>query len=149
MGSIKATLPLINNLVRQNPPAEAANRNENLRRLDIDRRENWDKYLEQALKQNEIGAVVIAEALREAIQERSLEKQFVYVHEAVSDPAPFQYFLPLGTDRAAPISYYCVAGGSLGWSMPASLGIKLESSGWQGIETRLVVNVVGDGSSLF
>lgn len=148
-GDIKATLPLINNLVRQNPPAEAANRNENLRRLDIDRRENWDKYLEQALKQNEIWAVVIAEALREAIQERSLEKQFVYVHEAVSDPAPFQYFLPLGTDRAAPISYYCVAGGSLGWSMPASLGIKLESSGWQGIETRLVVNVVGDGSSLF
>jgi benzoylformate decarboxylase len=73
----------------------------------------------------------------------------VYVHEAVSDPAPFQYFLPLGNDGATPISYYCVAGGSLGWSMPASLGIKLESFGWQGIETRLVVNAVGDGSSLF
>jgi len=148
-GDIKATLPFINKLVRQNPPAEAAERNEHLRRLDAERRKKWHDYLEDALKQDEIWAVVIAEALREAIQERGLEKQFVYVHEAVSDPAPFQYFLPLGTDGAAPISYYCVAGGSLGWSMPASLGIKLESSGWQGIETRLVVNAVGDGSSLF
>jgi benzoylformate decarboxylase len=33
--------------------------------------------------------------------------------------------------------------------MPASLGIKLEKSGWQGVKTRLVVNAVGDGSSLF
>ncbi len=33
--------------------------------------------------------------------------------------------------------------------MPASLGIKLEDRGWQGIETKLVVNAVGDGSSLF
>jgi benzoylformate decarboxylase len=148
-GDIKTTLPLINNLVCQNRPAEAAERNKLLRSLDDERCKKWHNYLEQARNQNEIWAVVIAEALREAIQERHLEKQFVYVHEAVSDPAPFQYLLPLGTDGAAPISYYCVAGGSLGWSMPASLGIKLESSGWQGIETRLVVNVVGDGSSLF
>jgi benzoylformate decarboxylase len=33
--------------------------------------------------------------------------------------------------------------------MPASLGIKLEPNGWQGIETALVINAVGDGSSLF
>jgi benzoylformate decarboxylase len=33
--------------------------------------------------------------------------------------------------------------------MPASLGIKLVPQGWQGIDTRLVVNAVGDGSSLF
>lgn len=148
-GDIKATLPLINDRVRQNPPAEAAERNQHLRWLDAERRKQWHNYLEYALKQDDIWAVVIAKALCEAIQERGLEKKFVYVHEAVSDPAPFQYLLPLGTDGAAPISYYCVAGGSLGWSMPASLGIKLESSGWQGIETRLVVNVVGDGSSLF
>lgn len=67
----------------------------------------------------------------------------------MSDPAAFQYLLPLGTAAAAPISYYCVAGGSLGWSLPASLGIKLESRGWQGIETHLVVAAVGDGSALF
>jgi benzoylformate decarboxylase len=149
LGDIKATLPLINDLVRAHPPAEAAERNARLRQLDVQRRQQWEHYLTLARTQNEIWAVVIADALREAILERGLEKQFVYVHEAVSDPAPFQYLLPFGTEAAKPTSYYCVAGGSLGWSMPASLGIKLERRGSQGIEPRLVVTAVGDGSSLF
>ena len=149
LGDIKATLPLINDLVRQSPPPAAAERNEALRQMDADRRGQWERYVEEALQQDEIWAGVVAEALRETIREFGLAKQFVYVHEAVSDPAPFQYLLPLGTEGGAPISYYCVAGGSLGWSLPASLGIKLESSGWQGIETRLVVAACGDGSSLF
>ncbi len=149
LGGVKATLPLLNGLVRKNPPAGAKERNEALRKLDDERSQKWKIYLEDARQQKEIWAVVIADELRQAIAERGLEKKFVYVHEAVSDPAPFQYLLPLGTKAASPISYYCVAGGSLGWSMPASLGIKLENQGWQGIETRLVVNAVGDGSSLF
>lgn len=149
LGDIKATLPLINDLVRKNPPAGAADRNQTLRQLDAERRVQWAQYLAEAMRQDEIWAVVIAEALRKTIAERGLVKQFVYVHEAVSDPAPFQYLLPLGTEGAVPISYYCVAGGALGWSMPASLGIKLEKHGWQGVETRLVINAVGDGSSLF
>lgn len=148
-GDIKATLPLVNDIIRKDPPAEAEARNKHLKRLDGERRKEWEQYFAEAMTQKEIWAVVIAEALRKEILERELEKQFVYVHEAVSDPAPFQYLLPFGTKGAAPISYYCVAGGSLGWSMPASLGIKLESRGWQDIETRLVINAVGDGSSLF
>jgi benzoylformate decarboxylase len=149
LGDVKATLPILNARLAENPPAGAALRNEHLRELDGQRRKQWDEYLARALQAPEIWAVVIAEALRATIRERGLQKQFVYVHEAVSDPAPFQYLLPLGTAGAAPISYYCVAGGSLGWSLPASLGIKLESRGWQGIETRLVVAAVGDGSALF
>jgi benzoylformate decarboxylase len=149
LGDVKATLPLLAALVRDRPPPGAAERNAELRALDAERRTQWDAYLQQALAQDEIWAVVIAEALRKTICDLGLEKQFVYVHEAVSDPAPFQYLLPLGTRGAEPISYYCVAGGSLGWSMPASLGIKLEPRGWQGIDTRLVVNAVGDGSALF
>jgi benzoylformate decarboxylase len=148
-GDIKATLPLINERVRLSPPPGATARNAHLKQLEVDRRQQWDAYLAQAMTQDEIWAVVIADALRREIAERGLEKRFVYVHEAVSDAAPFQYLLPLGTGGAQPISYYCVAGGSLGWSMPASLGIKLEPEGWQGIETRLVINAVGDGSSLF
>ncbi|WP_137939694.1 thiamine pyrophosphate-binding protein [Chitinivorax sp. B] len=149
LGDIKATLPLINDHIRANPPAGAGDRNTHLRKLDAERRVAWDGYLADALKQDQIWSVVIADALRKEIADRGLSKQFVYVHEAVSDPAPFQYLLPLGTESAAPMSYYCVGGGSLGWSMPASLGIKLESQGAQGIETKLVVNAVGDGSSLF
>lgn len=93
--------------------------------------------------------MTLAAALRAEIKARALERQFVYVHEAISDPAPFQFLLPFTPAAAAPISYYCVAGGSLGWSMPASLGVRLAGRGWQGIEPKLVINAVGDGSALF
>jgi benzoylformate decarboxylase len=149
LGDIKATLPFINEYISKHVPKDAAARNKHLEQLAAQRRKQWIQYKETALQQPEIWAVLIADALREAIVERKLEKQFVYVHEAVSDGAPFQYLLPFGTESSKPISYYCVAGGSLGWSMPASLGIKLEPNGVQGIETKLVVNAVGDGSSLF
>lgn len=148
-GDIKSTLPLLNDIVRANPPPAAGARNARLRELAAERRVKWDQYLSLAMQQEEIWAVVVADALRREIQVRGLGRKFVYVHEAVSDPAPFQYLLPLGTEGAEPISYYCVGGGSLGWSMPASLGIKLERDGWQNIDTSLVVNAIGDGSSLF
>ncbi|XZF16281.1 thiamine pyrophosphate-binding protein [Chitinophagaceae bacterium MMS25-I14] len=149
LGDIKATLPLINDLVSKNPPAGAAARNEQLEIMAVQRAKQWEQYKQTALEQPEIWAVTIADALRQVIEEKELHNEFVYVHEAVSDGAPFQYLLPFGTVAGKPISYYCVAGGSLGWSMPASLGIKLEAEGVQGITTKLVVNAVGDGSSLF
>lgn len=148
-GDIKATLPLLNKYITPQKPKGAAGRNTNLKKLAAARTKNWDNYFEQAMKEPDIWAVVIAKALKEAIEERDMTNDFVYVHEAVSDGAPFQYYLPFGTKGAKPISYYCVAGGSLGWSMPASLGIKLEESTSQGIGTKLVINAVGDGSSLF
>ncbi|MFD1820443.1 benzoylformate decarboxylase [Pseudarcicella hirudinis] len=149
LGDIKATLPLINAIVKSHGSEGADARNKHLEALDLQRKKQWAVYKEKALHQKEIWAVLIADALREAIEEKGLANKFVYVHEAVSDGAPFQYLLPFGTHSSKPISYYCVAGGSLGWSMPASLGIKLEPQGSQGIETTLVVNAVGDGSSLF
>lgn len=148
-GDIKATLPLLNAYVKENPSAGAAERNERMQLLSKKRTADWDLYLKDAMEQEEIWSVVIANALKEEIEERKLENNFVYVHEAVSDGAPFQYYLPFGTNGAKPVSYYCVAGGSLGWSMPASLGIKLENTSSQGTGTKLVVNAVGDGSSLF
>jgi len=148
-GDIKATLPLLNARVAQRRPAGADERNEELAKLGEERWKQWMDYADLALEQKQIWAVLAANALRELIAEHGLEKRFVYVHEAVSDPAPFQMLLPFDPAAAAPISYYCVAGGSLGWSMPASLGIKLEAEGHQGIQTDLVINAVGDGSSLF
>jgi benzoylformate decarboxylase len=149
LGDPKSTLPLICGHIGSQPSPEAAARNAKMKVLGVQRRLSWDKYIVEARQQKEIWAVLVADALRHEIAERQLERQFVYVHEAVSDPAPFQYLLPFGTGGGEPISYYCVAGGSLGWSMPASLGIKLNAKGHQGIGTRLVVNAVGDGSSLF
>lgn len=149
LGDIKATLPLLNNHIKQQKPKDADARNTKLKTLDASRAKQWDVYYKNAMNEPDIWAVVIAKALKEAIETRKLTNNYVYVHEAVSDGAPFQYYLPLGTNGAKPISYYCVAGGSLGWSMPASLGIKLENKTVQGIGTKLVINAVGDGSSLF
>lgn len=149
-GDIKATLPLLLAHLRQHPPQGAADRNNALREQARLRAQAWVAYEKQALAQpTEIWAVTLAAALRHEIKARSLERQFVYVHEAISDPAPFQFLLPFTPQAAAPISYYCVAGGSLGWSMPASLGVRLAGHGWQGIEPKLVINAVGDGSALF
>jgi benzoylformate decarboxylase len=149
LGDIKATLPLLNNYIAPQRPDAAIARNENLKKLALSRTVQWENYFTEAMEESDIWAVVIAKALKEAIEDRDLVDNFVYVHEAVSDGAPFQYYLPFGTNGAKPISYYCVAGGSLGWSMPASLGIKLEEKTLQGIGTKLVINAVGDGSSLF
>lgn len=149
LGDIKATLPVLNNYIKPQKPEAATARNKKLKELAISRTVQWENYFQQAMKEPDIWAVVIAKALKEAIEKRDLTDNFVYVHEAVSDGAPFQYYLPFGTTGAKPISYYCVAGGSLGWSMPASLGIKLEPYTSQGIGTKLVINAVGDGSSLF
>ncbi|HYH07129.1 MAG TPA: thiamine pyrophosphate-binding protein [Thermoanaerobaculia bacterium] len=148
-GGVKATLPEINRLIAENPPPGAAARNETMRKLAVTRAQNWAQYIETASQQQEIWAVLVADALRKTIDSRGLQKQFVYVQEAISDQAPFQFLLPLGTASAEPISYYSLAGGSLGWSMPATIGIKLEEKGYQGIDTRLVVAATGDGSALF
>ncbi|RBL91751.1 thiamine pyrophosphate-binding protein [Chitinophaga flava] len=148
-GDVKTTLPILNKYVKAKPPQGAAQRNQAMKDMDAERAGKWEAYLQSAMKEEKIWSVVIASALKEAIEKRGLVDKYVYVHEAVSDGAPFQYYLPLGTTGAKPISYYCVAGGSLGWSMPASIGIKLEQTTVQGITPQLVINAVGDGSALF
>jgi benzoylformate decarboxylase len=149
LGDIKATLPKLNALLEGNSPPGAAQRNELLQKLDQDSWDSWQTYLDRVKDQRPIKAVVVAAALRQLIEEYDLKKRFVYVHEAISDGAPFQLFLPFDEDFAAPTSYYSVEGGSLGWSMPATLGIDLAGYGDQGIDADLVVNAVGDGSALF
>lgn len=159
LGDIKATLPLINKLLVKASPKGAAKRNAELQQLAQKRGRQWETYLEKARKADKIWGVLVANALRELIVEKNLRKKFVYVHEAISDGAAFQLMLPFGEAStkpgakparfAGPVSYYCVAGGSLGWSMPASLGIKLAGEESQDVKPELVINAVGDGSSLF
>ena len=145
LGDVKATLPALNELLRKEPSAGSTQRNTVLKDLAAGRNKAWQQYLAESKKLTPIRAVVVADALRQVIQERELERDYVYVHEAVSDSTPYQMYLPF----AEPTSYYCVEGGSLGWSMPATLGIRLAQHGWQGIDAKLVVNAVGNGSALF
>jgi len=145
LGDIKATLPQLNALLAGSPPEGAQARNEALEKLAQKRADDWRKYLEDSKKVRPIKAVVVADAIRQVVSERRLEQKYVYVHEAVSDGAPFQLLLPFHQ----PTSYYCVEGGSLGWSMPASLGIRVSGAESCGIQPDLVINAVGNGSALF
>ncbi|WP_437652601.1 thiamine pyrophosphate-binding protein [Sorangium sp. So ce1182] len=148
LGDIKATLPLLNRLVALRHPAGAAERNATLKASAEKRSERWRTYLKNAQNAPEIQGALVAACLGELITEMRLEERFVYVHEAVSDAAAFQMLLPL-REPAQPTSYYCTQGGSLGWSMPASLGIGLALNAKEKLPRTLVVNAVGDGSSLF
>lgn len=145
LGDVKATLPLLNARLGPKVSPDAAKRNAELQLMHEQRRKQWQEYLEESKAQSPIRAVVVADALRQVIEEQGLADKYVYVHEAVSDSVPFQLYLPF----AQPTSYYCVEGGSLGWSMPGALGISLVKEGSQGIRTELVVNAVGNGSALF
>jgi benzoylformate decarboxylase len=149
LGDIKATLPNLIKQIQKKPPAGAQARNGKLKQYATNRTAAWAKYLNMVHDAKPINAAVVAHALGDLLREEKLDKKFVYVHEAVSDSAPFQYYLPLSEPYAEPTSYYSVEGGSLGWSMPATLGIKLAQHGHQGIDAELVINAVGDGSALF
>ncbi|NMH65919.1 thiamine pyrophosphate-binding protein [Shewanella salipaludis] len=154
LGGVKASLEKINQAVAyqtltKQQLLERDERNQHLSRLSLQRRQDWQAYLSQARLQDCINPALIPHYLAQTIVARNLAKEFVYVHEAVSDSASFQYLMPLTQEMSQPISYYCVSGGSLGWSMPASLGIKLQPRAVQGVTPKLVINAVGDGSSLF
>jgi benzoylformate decarboxylase len=79
-------------------------------------------------------------AIALAALQRRMSAPLLLANEAVSDMPWFQAF-PLYSD---PVSYFNSQGGALGYSMAASLGLKLAVGG-----SRTVVNVVGDGSALF
>jgi benzoylformate decarboxylase len=70
-------------------------------------------------------------------------RPFTLVNEAVSDAPVFRKLL----EYHEPKDYFFGAGGSLGFSMPASVGFSLAYSAAG--DKRLVINVVGDGSALF
>ena len=152
LGDIKATLPLLCEAIGQHPaldPAAAEGRKQHLGELASKRDELFAAHGESLARANaarlatasETPAITGAQVAQTLGQlQEELDLSLVYVHEAISDSPYFQKYLQYPT----PTSYYSVEGGSLGYSMPASLGIKLAVG-----EQRLVVNAVGDGSALF
>jgi benzoylformate decarboxylase len=71
------------------------------------------------------------------------KRPFTLVNEAVSDAPAFRKLLHFNE----PKDYFFASGGSLGFSMPASIGFALAYAAAD--DKRLVINVVGDGSALF
>jgi benzoylformate decarboxylase len=72
--------------------------------------------------------------------QHELPAPLMLVNEAVSDSPAWQALV----DYPDPRGYFFAQGGSLGYSMPASIGMKLAVG-----DTRTVVNAIGDGSTLF
>jgi benzoylformate decarboxylase len=144
LGDIKATLPILCDGIEQHPgrdAAAAAAREEELGRLDEQRQEQLDAFA-AAVTEREASAPVTGEnvAIALAKLQPQMKAPLILSNEAISDSAWFQKFLAYDE----PASYFCAQGGSLGYSMPASLGLKLGAGA-----DRTVVNVVGDGSALF
>lgn len=152
LADIKATLPLITTQIPKVSGYDAAKvkqRDDALRGLA----ENRDAQLQQFAEQVPViqrSAVDADDALvcgaQIAIELRRLQdtgvitKPLTLINEAISDTRSYEAYLNYDSPR----SYMAAEGGSLGYSMPASLGVKLAAG-----DSRTVVNAVGDGSALF
>ena len=143
-GDVKATLPLLCDDIAAHPAhdkAQAAARDDQLRHLGDQRQRDFASYAE-AVRNRPGSETIMGEnvAISLAALQRRMSAPLLLANEAVSDMPWFQAF-PLYND---PVSYFNSQGGALGYSMAASLGLKLAVG-----RTRTVVNVVGDGSALF
>jgi benzoylformate decarboxylase len=144
LGDIKATLPVLADAVAAHPALDAAAagaRNEQIAAADAQRREELSAAA-AALEHAQAGTLATGDQVAMALAkvQPSLPAPLTLVNEAVSDVKPFLAYPVF--DR--PDAYYFGQGGSLGFSMPFSVGAKLAAGAG-----RTVVNAVGDGSALF
>jgi benzoylformate decarboxylase len=149
LGDIKLTLAELAQAIPDELPA-AQERIRALKQLYARRQHQLDSYIGELDKAtNEaisdkaditIQGKEIATTLGKLQMELQLDESLVFVNEALSDSPVFQKSL----HYQDPISYFSAEGGSLGFSMPAGIGIKLAVR-----EKRTIINVVGDGSTLF
>jgi benzoylformate decarboxylase len=144
LGDIKVTLPVLCDGVaahRGRDAAAVAAREAELERLAEQRGAQLDAR-RRALADQPPGSPITGEAVAVAVAglQDAMDAPLALVNEAVSDSKWFQTY----PSYARPEDYFFAQGGSLGFSMPASLGVKLATG-----RERTVVNVVGDGSALF
>lgn len=144
LGDIKVTLPVLGDKVAAHPGRDAAaatTREDELNRLGEQRAQAVEAR-RRTLTEQAADAPITGEAVAAAVAalQEGMTAPLALVNEAVSDYRWFEQY----PTYERPADYFFAQGGSLGFSMPASLGVKLAA----GAE-RTVVNVVGDGSALF
>lgn len=144
LGDIKATLPELLQEIEGHPGRDVAAVGSLEARID-ELGQQREAQVAARLRQHRtrpdstpLTGEDVADALADLQGE--LPAPLVLANEAVSDAKWFQTY----PQYAAPGDYFCAEGGSLGYSMPASLGLKLGHG-----SSRAVINVVGDGSALF
>lgn len=143
LGDVRTSLTPLVEAVRTDPrrdPAAAAQRNAALRTSREQTEEAWRAYAREYSEKETLSAGIVAvEMAKLARAPGSPLADFVFVDEANTCTSAFLGQMPFKD----PHSYYSGRGVSLGYSMPSALGIRL------GAPHRKIVNVVGDGASLF
>ncbi|MGP0103588.1 MAG: thiamine pyrophosphate-binding protein [Solirubrobacteraceae bacterium] len=144
LGDIKATLPVLCERIAgdaRRDAAAAGARAVELRRRHERRLDALDEHAQtrsarpgDELPRGEDVAIALGRLQDE------MPAPLTLVDEAISDQEAFHQYVRFDT----PSSYLNAQGGSLGMSMPASIGLKLAAAG-----ARTIVNTVGDGTSLF
>ncbi|WP_243795162.1 thiamine pyrophosphate-binding protein [Saccharopolyspora gloriosae] len=147
LGDIKDALPKITAAIKTHPRYDAGHVDALNDELAQEDRELAGEFQQRAkeIPDQGIAAATLVDALNAALRDHSIR----LINEACSDTADFQQ----GLSFDAPSSYMSSEGGSLGYSMPASLGVAdaVFGAGGETSEGKrpLVVNAVGDGSALF
>ena len=144
LGDIKATLPVLCDEIAAHPrldQASSSGREDELHRLDEVRQGQLVQRAKE-LSERSADSLVTGEQLATAIAKLQPEMAapLLLVNEAISDLIWFES-KPAYDE---PNCYFSSQGGSLGFSMPASIGLKVGAGA-----SRTVINVVGDGSALF
>ncbi|MEV0340766.1 thiamine pyrophosphate-binding protein [Nocardia sp. NPDC050713] len=141
LGDVKRTLPLIIDAVTghaQYDEAAVAQRNRRVVELDSRRDEEFTAAAATALSKEPIPDHVVPMVLAEV--QKTLGKPLTVINEDFAISAAIQKAIAYDI----PDAYFCTSGGSLGFSLPASIGISLALG-----DRRYVVTIVGDGSALF
>ncbi|WP_280340942.1 thiamine pyrophosphate-binding protein [Nocardia abscessus] len=142
LGDIKRSLPLIiDAVVGHAAYDEAAAAQRNRRLLELDARR--DKAFTEAgatVSGHEPAIPDYIVPMKLAEVQKTLDKPLTVINEDFAISAAIQKAIAYD----APDAYFCTSGGSLGFSLPASIGIALAVG-----KRRYVVTIVGDGSALF
>ncbi|MEU2035448.1 thiamine pyrophosphate-binding protein [Nocardia amamiensis] len=144
LGDIKKTLPLIISGITDHARFDrtsAESRNKKLLRLGAQRDESFSTKADK-LRRLESAAPIPGHQIAFVLAEvqKTLDKPITVLNEAFSIGSVIQKAIHYDS----PDAYFCTSGGSLGFSLPASIGISLALQ-----QERFVVNIIGDGSALF
>jgi benzoylformate decarboxylase len=144
LGDIGVTLPVLRDAAAseqgEDAKKAAAARNAALKEGHRARRDALQNRIELLIARDPSELSTGVDIALELEKLKPKEPRLMLSNEAVSDVQAFETFLMYD----GPEDYFFGVGGSLGFSMPAALGMKLAMR-----DARTVVNVVGDGSALF
>jgi benzoylformate decarboxylase len=137
-GDIKMSLAELNDALRKGMPAQAREAAENrAQRIAREKQKTTEAFVEKARQERDHVPIAPSRLMQELRD--SLKPGAVIVDDCWSCSSILRRMI----DFREPQSFQRTRGGSIGWGMPGSLGVKLA------FPDRPVVAVVGDGSAMW